>query len=55
MLDTTEGPHRMRKKTMKNDLFYIHYPYRPELELADNVIITTSVNTDKTNVFNFYL
>lgn len=27
----------MRKKTMKNDLFYPQYPYRPELELADNV------------------
>ncbi|KAK9687952.1 FYVE zinc finger [Popillia japonica] len=32
MLDMTEGPHRMRKKTMKNDLFYLHYPYRPEVE-----------------------
>ncbi|XP_017775866.1 PREDICTED: WD repeat and FYVE domain-containing protein 3 isoform X2 [Nicrophorus vespilloides] len=32
MLDMTEGPHRMRKKTMKNDLFYLHYPYRPEYE-----------------------
>ncbi|XP_018577977.1 WD repeat and FYVE domain-containing protein 3 [Anoplophora glabripennis] len=32
MLDMTEGPHRMRKKTMKNDLFYLHYPYRPEHE-----------------------
>ncbi|KAH8413938.1 hypothetical protein KR009_000634 [Drosophila setifemur] len=36
VLDTTEGPHRMRKKTMRNDLFYLHYPYRPELELPDN-------------------
>nr|XP_022909115.1 WD repeat and FYVE domain-containing protein 3 [Onthophagus taurus] len=32
MLDMTEGPHRMRKKTMKNELFYLHYPYRPEIE-----------------------
>ncbi|KAB0793199.1 hypothetical protein PPYR_12819 [Photinus pyralis] len=32
MLDMTEGPHRMRKKTMKNDIFYLHYPYRPEHE-----------------------
>ncbi|XP_019753468.2 WD repeat and FYVE domain-containing protein 3 isoform X1 [Dendroctonus ponderosae] len=32
MLDMTEGPHRMRKKTMKNDLFYIHYPFRIEHE-----------------------
>lgn len=37
MLDSTEGPHRMRKKTMRNDLFYLQYPYRPELELPDNV------------------
>ncbi|KAK9884773.1 hypothetical protein WA026_009003 [Henosepilachna vigintioctopunctata] len=32
MLDMTEGPNRMRKKTMKNDLFYLHYPYRFEHE-----------------------
>ncbi|XP_044743172.1 WD repeat and FYVE domain-containing protein 3 isoform X2 [Chrysoperla carnea] len=32
MLDMTEGPCRMRKKMMRNDAFYIHYPYRPEYE-----------------------
>lgn len=32
MLDMTEGPNRMRKKTMKNELFYLHYPYNPEHE-----------------------
>jgi hypothetical protein len=32
MLDMTEGPHRMRKKTMRNDLFYLHYPFRPDHE-----------------------
>lgn len=37
MLDMTEGPHRMRKKTMKNSWFYNRYPYRPEIELSDNV------------------
>ncbi|CAG7725994.1 unnamed protein product [Allacma fusca] len=26
-LDTTEGPCRMRKKLIKNDMFYIHYPF----------------------------
>ncbi|KAI5732691.1 hypothetical protein M8J76_003102 [Diaphorina citri] len=36
MLDTTEGPSRMRKKMMRNDMFYIHYPYRPELDVGDN-------------------
>ena len=28
MLDMTEGPHRMRKKMMRNDMFYINYPYK---------------------------
>lgn len=36
MLDMTEGPCRMRKKMMRNELFYIHYPYRPELDTGDN-------------------
>ncbi|KAG5280786.1 hypothetical protein AALO_G00064010 [Alosa alosa] len=31
-LDMTEGPCRMRKKMVRNDLFYIHYPYVPEQE-----------------------
>lgn len=35
----TEGPCRMRKKMVKNHQFYIHYPYRPELESGDNVIL----------------
>lgn len=45
MLDMTEGPHRMRKKTMKNDLFYLHYPYRPEQDrglLKHKVSLVTS-------------
>ncbi|XP_076455501.1 WD repeat and FYVE domain-containing protein 3-like isoform X2 [Babylonia areolata] len=32
MLDMTEGPGRMRKKMTKNEMFYIHYPFRPDLE-----------------------
>jgi hypothetical protein len=28
-LDLTEGPHRMRKKMILNDRFYINYPYIP--------------------------
>ncbi|XP_050428058.1 WD repeat and FYVE domain-containing protein 3 [Adelges cooleyi] len=36
VLDMTEGPCRMRKKMVKNQQFYIHYPYRPELESGDN-------------------
>ncbi|XP_078381850.1 WD repeat and FYVE domain-containing protein 3-like isoform X3 [Oculina patagonica] len=26
-LDMVEGPHRMRKKMYRNDMFYLHYPY----------------------------
>lgn len=37
ILDTTEGPHRMRKKTMRNEAFYLQYIYRPELEDPENV------------------
>lgn len=39
ILDMTEGPCRMRKKMVKNHQFYTHYPYRPELESGDNVIV----------------
>jgi hypothetical protein len=45
ILDSTEGPHRMRKKTMGNDIFYLQYPYRPELELPDNVSETSTTNS----------
>ncbi|RWS31727.1 WD repeat and FYVE domain-containing protein 3-like protein, partial [Leptotrombidium deliense] len=34
-LDMTEGPNRMRKKLVRNDLFYTHYPYRPEMDSTD--------------------
>lgn len=30
-LDMVEGPHRMRKKLCRNDMFYLHYPYDPKL------------------------
>ncbi|XP_072921340.1 WD repeat and FYVE domain-containing protein 3 isoform X1 [Hemitrygon akajei] len=32
MLEMPEGPCRMRKKMVRNDMFYIHYPYLPENE-----------------------
>ncbi|KAG7490175.1 hypothetical protein JOB18_029475 [Solea senegalensis] len=32
MLEMTEGPCRMRKKMVRNDMFYIHYPYSPDTE-----------------------
>ncbi|CAG2101979.1 unnamed protein product [Medioppia subpectinata] len=34
-LDMTEGPNRMRKKLIRNDMFYSHYPYKPEYEGMD--------------------
>ncbi|XP_069124433.1 WD repeat and FYVE domain-containing protein 3-like isoform X2 [Argopecten irradians] len=30
--DMTEGPCRMRKKMVKNEIFFQHYPYRPDME-----------------------
>lgn len=35
-LEMTEGPCRMRKKMVRNDMFYIHYPYIPEIEPNTN-------------------
>ncbi|XP_068632967.1 WD repeat and FYVE domain-containing protein 3 isoform X2 [Battus philenor] len=35
-LDSTEGPCRMRKMLRRNHHFYLHYPYRPQLQHADN-------------------
>uniref|UniRef100_A0A4Y0BJI3 DUF4704 domain-containing protein n=1 Tax=Anopheles funestus TaxID=62324 RepID=A0A4Y0BJI3_ANOFN len=32
-LDSTEGPYRMRKKMLKNLLFFVHYP--PPIDLVD--------------------
>ncbi|XP_013358180.1 PREDICTED: WD repeat and FYVE domain-containing protein 3 isoform X2 [Chinchilla lanigera] len=37
MLEMTEGPCRMRKKMVRNDMFYNHYPYVPEAEQETNV------------------
>ncbi|XP_041447245.1 WD repeat and FYVE domain-containing protein 3 isoform X2 [Xenopus laevis] len=38
MLEMTEGPCRMRKKVVRNDMFYIHYPYIPEAEHETNTM-----------------
>lgn len=49
-LESTEGPNRMRKMMRRNHLFYLHYPYRPELDKLSNVsiylvfIVLTSVS-----------
>ncbi|XP_048640681.1 WD repeat and FYVE domain-containing protein 3 isoform X7 [Marmota marmota marmota] len=37
MLEMTEGPCRMRKKMVRNDMFYNHYPYVPDTEQETNV------------------
>lgn len=37
MLEMTEGPCRMRKKMVRNDMFYTHYPYVPETEQETSV------------------
>ncbi|CAO2639174.1 WD repeat and FYVE domain-containing protein 3 [Lemmus lemmus] len=37
MLEMTEGPCRMRKKMVRNDMFYNHYPYVPETEQETSV------------------
>lgn len=44
-LEMTEGPCRMRKKMVRNDMFYIHYPYIPEIEPNTNsaqVVVSAS-------------
>lgn len=45
MLDMTEGPCRMRKKMMRNELFYLHYPYRPLLDSSDHRTVKYKVAT----------
>ncbi|XP_015422644.1 PREDICTED: WD repeat and FYVE domain-containing protein 3 isoform X4 [Myotis davidii] len=37
MLEMTEGPCRMRKKMVRNDMFYNHYPYVPDTEQETSV------------------
>ena len=56
MLDMTEGPCRMRKKLTPNPHFNALYPYRPELELAENKSIRYKVATslDAKEHFKFY-
>lgn len=46
MLEMTEGPCRMRKKMVRNDMFYIHYPYIPEIEPNTNSALVINFNSD---------
>lgn len=41
MLEMTEGPCRMRKKMVRNDMFYVQYPYMPEAEQETNVLVSS--------------
>lgn len=40
MLEMTEGPCRMRKKMVRNDMFYTQYPYMPEAEQETNLLVS---------------
>lgn len=46
MLEMTEGPCRMRKKMVRNDMFYNHYPYVPETEQEASVGVSTHHSHD---------
>ena len=43
-LDNTEGPLRTRKRMIRNEMFYIHYPYRPDLEDVSEGFIAVYTN-----------
>ncbi|XP_071808138.1 WD repeat and FYVE domain-containing protein 3-like isoform X3 [Asterias amurensis] len=36
ILDMTEGPSRMRKKVLRNDMFYDNYPHREDFDTLEN-------------------
>lgn len=33
VLFSVAGPYRMRKKMIRNNMFYVHYPFKADLEL----------------------
>ncbi|XP_050083063.1 WD repeat and FYVE domain-containing protein 3 isoform X2 [Anopheles aquasalis] len=61
ILDSTEGPYRMRKKMLRNDLFYVHYPARqqqlqgitpdPRQQRQIKCRVAISHDSDKYNAF----
>lgn len=51
VLEMTEGPCRMRKKMVRNDMFYIHYPYIPETETNTNSAQVFSLKSAFTSSF----
>ncbi|XP_015131950.1 WD repeat and FYVE domain-containing protein 3 isoform X1 [Gallus gallus] len=48
MLEMTEGPCRMRKKMVRNDMFYTQYPYMPEAEQETNLLSDLSSRLPET-------
>ena len=36
-LDMTEGPSRMRRRMMRNELFFLHYPYRETFDMNGEI------------------
>ncbi|KAJ7394970.1 hypothetical protein BTVI_159275 [Pitangus sulphuratus] len=49
MLEMTEGPCRMRKKMVRNDMFYTQYPYMPEAEQETNLLSDFSSRLPETS------
>ncbi|KAJ7327170.1 hypothetical protein JRQ81_016929 [Phrynocephalus forsythii] len=49
MLEMTEGPCRMRKKMVRNDMFYIQYPYMPDTEHETNMLFEFSSKPPETS------
>ncbi|KAH0615815.1 hypothetical protein JD844_026358 [Phrynosoma platyrhinos] len=49
MLEMTEGPCRMRKKMVRNDMFYIQYPYIPDTEHETSMLSDFSSKPPETS------
>ncbi|KAG8134353.1 hypothetical protein E2320_007466, partial [Naja naja] len=49
MLEMTEGPCRMRKKMVRNDMFYVQYPYMPDTEHETNLLFDFSSKAPETS------
>ncbi|XP_048589940.1 WD repeat and FYVE domain-containing protein 3-like [Nematostella vectensis] len=54
-LDMVEGPHRMRKKMCRNELFYVHYPYDPRSEKASNLKTSRNKRATSADSKAYYL
>lgn len=49
MMDTTEGPCRMRKKLIRNEMFYIHYPFTGDVYGSTSGSATSSPKIKRIN------